>query len=275
MLDRNKESLERQLAGSFEPVPDLGDLAGLHERSMPQKDQLCGPFWGSLVLAATGYPANQDEVALRSGTTLAEGDPAQWLPPGASPRTDYERSIPVAAEEASSGTSAPGLARSIEELSGSALAVIPVAGPWTAATVVSLVELAAETRGCALVANLRSGRLWGSRPPARLLLDFLLGLPVEAPVPDWDCGHFLALVASLSGPGGTLIALRDTYPQLGWGGYHLQPAGAVAAALERGDGCEGGVLCVCEAPTDLAGRIEEAGFELRHWDNGSPDHGDG
>jgi hypothetical protein len=47
----------------------------------------------------------------------------------------------------------------------------------------------------------------------------------------------------------------------------------VAAALERGDGLEGGVLCVCEASsaTTLAGRLEEAGFELRHWDNGSSD----
>ena len=76
-----------------------------------------------------------------------------------------------------------------------------------------------------------------------------------------------------AGPGLGLRALRDTYPELGWGGYHLQPAEAVAAALERSDGLEGGVLCVCEASSaiTLAGRLEEAGFELRHWDNGSSD----
>ena len=255
-------------------VPGARDLAGLHERSIPQRDQLCGPFWGSLALTAAGRPADQDEVALRAGTTLAEGDPAEWLPPGASPRTDYALSIPTATDKASSGTSAPGLARSIEELSENTLEVVPVAGPWTAATVVSLVELAVtKVPECTLVANLRTGRLWGSRPPARLLLDLLLGLPVEAPAPDWDCGHFLAVVATLGGPGGTLVALRDTYPELGWGGYHLQPAGAVAAALERGEGLEGGVLCVCEASSaiTLAGRLAEAGFELRHWDNGSSD----
>ena len=277
-MDRSEGRLGQPVAGSVKLVPGAGGFARLHERSMPQKDQLCGPFWGSLVLSAAGYPADQDEVALRSGTTLAEGDPVAWLPPGAAPRTDYALSIPSAADEASAGTSATGIARSIEELSENALAVLPVAGPWTAATVVSLVELAAaEAPGCMLVANLRPGRLWGSRAPARLLLDFLLGLPVEAPAPDWDCGHFLAMVASLSGPGGTLIALRDTYPELGWGGHHLQPAGVVAAALERGDGREGGVLCVCEAPAAavLAGRLEEAGFELRHWDNGSSDRGDG
>ena len=262
------------LAGAVEVVPGPRDFALLHERAIPQKDQLCGPFWGALTLSAVGHPVNQEEVALRAGTTLAQGDPAGWLPPGASPRTDYATTIPVAADETSSGTSASGVARSIEALSGGTLAVVPVAGPWTADTVISLVEItAAQAPECALIANLRTGRLWGSRAPVRLLLDHLLGLPVEVPPPDWDCGHFLTIAACMSGPGGALIALRDTYPQLGWGGYHLQPARAVAAALERGDGHEGGVLCACEAPAAeaLAGRLGEVGFELRHWDNGSSD----
>ena len=270
--------MTRPLAGEVEVVPGPRDFALLHERSIPQKDQLCGPFWGALILATAGSAASQEEVALRAGTTLAEGDPAGWLPPGASPRTDYTPTIPVAPEEASSGTSAKGVARSIEELSEGTLAVVPVAGPWGAETVVSLVELCvSQAPECALVANLRTGRLWGSRPPARLLLDHLLGLPVAAPPPDWDCGHFLTIAACMSGPGGALIALRDTYPQLGWDGYHLQPAAAVAAALQRGDGREGGVLCVCEARSaeTLTGRLGEVGFELRHWDNGTPDGGVG
>jgi hypothetical protein len=260
------------VAGSVRLVPGARDLADLHAKALPQKDQLCGPFWGSLVLAASGYPASQDEVALQAGTTLAEGDPAEWLPPGASPRTDYSLSLPIG--EASAGTSASGVARSIEALSDNALGVIPVAGPWTAETLVALVEVSASgVPGCTLVANLRTGRLWGSHAPARLLLDHLLGLPAAPPAPDWDCGHFLTIVASVSGPGGALLALRDTYPELGWGGYHLQPAGAVAAALERGDGHEGGVLCVCEASAaaGFAARLDEAGFELRYWDNGTPD----
>ena len=250
------------------------DFALLHERAMPQKDQLCGAFWGSLVLSAAGHAASQDEVALRAGTTLAEGDPADWLPPGASPRADYEAAIPVSPDEAAAGTSAVGVARSIEELSGGTLAVAPVAGPWSAQTVVSLVEIAASVAPeCVLIANLRTGRLWGSHPPARLLLDHLLGRPVQAPPPDWDCGHFLTIAACVSGPGGALVVLRDTYPQLGWGGYHLQPAAAVAAALERGDGHAGGVLYACagSAAATLAGRLGEAGFWLRHWDNGSPE----
>jgi hypothetical protein len=49
----------------------------------------------------------------------------------------------------------------------------------------------------------------------------------------------------------------------------------VAAALERGDGREGGVLCICAAAAEeeLRGRLAAAGFELRHWDNGTPDRG--
>jgi Family of unknown function (DUF6885) len=264
------------LAGAVGIFPGPRDFALLHEREMPQKDQLCGAFWGALTLSAAGHAASQEEVALRAGTTLAEGDPAQWLPPGASPRTDYEATIPVAPDEASAGTSATGVARSIEELSGGALSVVPVAGPWSTETVVSLVEISAsQAPECTLIANLRTGRPWGSHPSARLLLDHLLGRPVKPPPPDWDCGHFLTIAACLGGPGGVLVVLRDTYPQLGRDGYHLQPAGAVAAALERGDGLEGGVLCTCETPAAevLAGRLEEAGFELRHWDNGSPDGG--
>ena len=200
--------------------------------------------------------------------------PAGCLTPGGL-RGNY----PDRARRGFRGNVSDGVARGIEELSGGALAVVPVAGPWSSDTVVSVVEIAAsEVSECALIANLRTGHLWGSRPPARLLLDCMLGRPVEKPPPDWDCGHFLMIAACLAGPGGTLVVLRDTYPQLGWDGHHLQPAGAVAAALERGDGHEGGVLCALPAPAAeaIAGRLGEAGFELRHWDNGSPDReGDG
>ena len=266
--------------GRANPVPEASDLAALHRRELPQKDQLCGAFWGALALTAAGYPADQDQVALRAGTTLAEGDPSEWLPPGASPRTDYRLSIPVADDEPSSGTSATGVARAVEELSGRGLAVVPVAGPWSARTVISLLEIVASavagsSTGCTLVANLRTGHLWGSRPGPALLMEHLSGEPVEPPAADWDCGHFVGIAGSVGGPGGTLLIVRDTYRQLGWDGYHLQPAGAMAAALSRGDGKEGGVLCVCEAAAAgaLAGDLEGAGFDLRHWDNGSADPG--
>ena len=98
---------------------------------------------------------------------------------------------------------------------------------------------------------------------------------MEPPTADWDCGHFVGIAGSVAGPGGSLVVLRDTYRQLGWDGYHLQPAGRLAAALARGDGKGGGVLCVCEAAQAgvLGRKLGEAGFELGLWDNGSADPG--
>lgn len=271
--------METPATGAVRLVPEPSAFAALHEGEMPQKDQLCGAFWGALALAAAGHGADQDEVALSAGTTLATGDPSEWLPPGASPRTDYRLEIPAARDEPSSGTSASGVARAVEELSGGALVVVPVAGPWSAQTVVSLVEAVAsqfpagDPFGCTLVANGRTGHLWGSRPGPRLLLDHLAGRAVEPPPADWDCGHFLGIAGSVAGPGGSLVILRDTYRELGWDGHHLQPAEAVAAALRRGDGKGGGVLCVCGADGagPLAEKLRGIGFELGLWDNGSAD----
>lgn len=266
------------LAGQADLVPDPPDFASLYEAELPQKDQLCGAFWASLALTASGHPADQDEVARRAGTTLAEGDPSAWLPTGAPPRDDYRLRIPTAADESSAGTSALGVARAIEGLSEGELAVVPVAGPWNAETVASLVEIAGSAGvgssfGCVLVANLRTGHLWGSRPNPSLLLDYLAGRPVEPPSADWDCGHFLNIAGSIRSRDSNLLILRDTYRQLGWNGYHLQSAGAVATSLARDDGKEGGVLCICEPETAKAlnDKLDRAGFDLRPWDNGSAD----
>lgn len=261
--------------GPVTVVPGPPNLAALHEQAMPQKDGLCGPFWGALVLSASGRPAEAESVALRAGTVLAEGDPTGFLPPGAAPRTDYRVPLPTTRDGTLAGTSATGLARAVEELSEGKIGVLPVAGPWTAGSVVGLIEVASATPGCLLVANARTGYLWGSRPNPHRLLGHLLGGSDGTVAPDWDVGHFLQVVAAVQGPGGALVALRDTYPGLGWGGHHLQPAGAVAAALERNDGAEGGVLCLCPVSETgtLRGRLEAASFELRQWDNGTPDSG--
>jgi hypothetical protein len=121
------------------------------------------------------------------------------------------------------------------------------------------------------VANVRTALLWGSHADPAALLAALAGESVAAAPPDWDVGHFVGLALLVRGSGGALVLIRDTYRELGVGGYHLQPAGALAAALERGDGAEGGVLCFVPAnETDgLSSQLEQHGFELRHWDNGS------
>jgi uncharacterized protein DUF6885 len=266
-------------------IPGNEALAALHARALPQKHNLCGAFWGALALQAAGFdqvdgePVDQDLVAIRAGTTLPEGDPASFAPRGASPRLDYRLPIPIERGSAASGTAVPALARAIEDLAGGALATVPIAGPWDGPSVLDLVEIAATAAPSALlIANIQSGRLWGSQPSPAALLDHLAGREVDPdpPPPEWDVGHFVSLAATIRGPGGSLVVVRDTYPSLGWLGYHLQPPEALAAALVRGDGRRGGVLAVAtpaEADT-LAARLAEGRFTLGHWDNGTPEPGE-
>ena len=264
-------------------VPALEGLDALHARELPQKDNLCGAFWASLVLRAAGFeevdgqPVDQDLVALRAGSILPAHEDAEPVPPGESSRTDYRLSIPRTDDASISGTAASALARAIEELSQGELRVLPVAGPWEAGRVRRLLDEAGGAGDAvALVANVRTGLFWPSRPEPSLLVAHLAGERVEPGPADWDVGHFVTLVGAAEGSGGTLVVVRDTYASLGWHGYHLQPEEAVAAALERGDGREGGVLCVTPAREAEALRdgLASAGYHVRHWDNGTPDRGD-
>jgi hypothetical protein len=120
-----------------------------------------------------------------------------------------------------------------------------------------------------LIANVRTGRLWTTRPSPVALLSVLAGGDAAVGACEWDEGHFLSLFALMRGAGGSLIGVRDTYRSLGWHGHHLQPPAAVAAALNRGDGREGGVLCVVPSGSAPPLRDALADFELRLWDNGS------
>jgi hypothetical protein len=124
-----------------------------------------------------------------------------------------------------------------------------------------------------LVANVRTGAFWGSRPDPATVLAHLRGERVEPPPADWDVGHFVNLAALVRGPAADLVVVRDTYQELGLAGHHLQPPDRVAAALRRDDGHEGGVLAIAAAAIAgrLRDRLEREGFELRHWHNGTPD----
>ncbi len=147
-----------------------------------------------------------------------------------------------------SGTTAAGLARALERLSGGRLAAIPFAGPWTVATLDGLFDLvAALDRPVTLLANLATRHLWGSHPRAEELLAYLLDGEASGPPPDWDVGHFVCVFGRVGGPGGSLYGVADTYPSLGVGGVHLQPRERLAAAIERRDMPAGGVLVVVDA----------------------------
>jgi hypothetical protein len=240
-----------------------------------QKDNLCGPFWAARVLNESGYPTwdgrpiDADLIALRARTVLPEAHPGSDVPPGAVSLTDYHYELPTAPVE-HSGTSAQRLAQAIEAASSGELRTVSLRGQWNAERVEDLVEEAREM-GVRLIANLRTGRLWGSRPSIEILLGELEGHPVQEPAADWDVGHFVELEMLIRGPKGSLVVVHDSYPSLGWGGRHLQPPRAVAEALLRGDGREGGVLAIAakaqeESVKALAARI---GLEIGAWDNGT------
>ena len=58
----------------------------------------------------------------------------------------------------------------------------------------------------------------------------------------------------------------------GWDGYHLQSPGALAAALQRDDGKEGGVLLFVAAKdkVKVERQAKEKGFEIAPWDKCTP-----
>jgi len=229
-----------------------------------QKDNLCGPFWAARILRDAGFAEwDEDEIALRAGTVLPDPDEGS-VPPGAESRTGYRFELPRAAP-AAAGTAAGALAAAIEAASGEALRCLPLRGPWDAATVEALLGL----RGVRLLANVRTGAFWGSRPELELLLAELRGEQVEGPPPDWDVGHFCELELLVRGPGGSLVVVHDSYPEFGVGGRHLQPPRVVAAALARGDGREGGVLAIGPETAAAEQLARTLGLDMRIWDNGT------
>jgi uncharacterized protein DUF6885 len=244
--------------------------------ALQQKDNLCGPFHAARLLREAGFEEldgellDQDLIALRAGTLLPDVEDGPQVPPGADSLRDYRFELPRVAP-AESGTSAAGLAGAIEAASGGELRCVPLrCAAWDGDAVERLVEAApgVEAR---LLANVSTARLWGSRPPFEALLATLDGEPVDPPAPDWSVGHFVELSRLVRGGIGSLVLVVDSYPTLGWLGRHLQPPAAVAAALGRGDGREGGVLGV--AARERAGALEELargiGLEIGFWDNGT------
>ena len=245
-----------QLLGSAERT------AALHAATLPQKDNLCGGFIGSVALGAFDIDADQDAVAAAAGAILPTGgDPASWLPPGGSPRDDYRLEFERSDDAAITGISAPGLARALTALGDGALDVTPIAGPFTATSVCELIGLADEA-DAALVANIATAPLWGSRPTAEQLAAFLASGVGQGPPADWAVGHFVLLAGLLRGAGGSLVIIRDTYGSLGLDGHHVQPPGRMARALEGR-----GILFVCRAGTTPA----LDGYDISMWDNGTPD----
>jgi len=259
-------------------LPGARRLLEMHARVLPQRDDLCGAFCGSLALGAAGVtagdgePLDQDAVAVAAGSVIsAEPDPG-ILPAGESGRRDYRLEIPRVRDAKLSGTTAAGVRDGIERLASGALVAIPLSGPWSAATLDGIYERAALLeRPVALIANFATHHLWGSHASVAQLLAYLLDGQQAGPDPDWRVGHFACIVGRVRGPRGNLYAVADTYPALGDHGVHLQPRERLAAALERADMPAGGLLIVVHAHDAATIRDDARVLGLREqiWDNGT------
>jgi hypothetical protein len=260
-------------------LPGARELLAVHDRELPQRDDLCGAFCGALALRAAGIeeregePIDQDAVGMAAGSVVSSVPDLSVLPHGEQGRRDYRLALPFVEEADVSGTTASGLVQALNELSGARLSAIPYTGPWTAATLGGLFDVAATlARPVTLVANLATRHLWGSRAGASRLLDYLLdGDEAAGPPPDWDVGHFACVVGRVRGPGGTLYGVADTYPSLGSRGLHMQPEERLAAAIERRDMPAGGMIVVVSAQDALTVRsgAETLGLCEGVWDNGT------
>jgi hypothetical protein len=259
-------------------LPGARALLAAHALQLPQRDDLCGAFCGALALRAAGIeehgdePVDQDAVALLAGSIVSGVRAAGVLPHGEPGRRDYRLSLPFTDDADVSGTTAAGLVAAVHELSDERLVAIPFSGPWTAATLGRLFDLAVvREHPVTLIANLATRHLWGGQVSVGQLLDYLLDGVHAGPEPDWDVGHFVCVIGRLQGPGGTLYGLADTYPSLGRGGIHMQPAERLAAAIERRDMPAGGVIVVaCREDADaLRGGAGAVGLLEGLWDNGT------
>lgn len=261
-------------------LPGARALLSVHARELPQRDDLCGAFCGALALHAAGVMTgsdpgeaiDQDTVALAAGSVVGMRTDPAILPSQEIGRRDYRLTLPFIEDSSVSGTTAAGLAAAVEELSGGRLAAIPFSGPWTPATLDGLFDLtAALERPVTLLANLATRHLWGSHPRVEELLAYLLDGESAGPPPDWDVGHFVCVIGRVSGPGGSLYGVADTYPSLGTGGVHLQPRERLAAAIERREEPAGGMLVVVDVQDAPAVRTGAAALGLVEgmWDNGT------
>jgi hypothetical protein len=259
-------------------LPGARALLEVHARELPQRDDLCGAFCGSLALHAAGLverggePLDQDAVALAAGSFVSRVPDTSALPAGEHGRRDYRIQPPLIDDASVSGTNCAGVLRAIEQLSDERLCALPYAGPWSGEALAGLFDaVAALARPATLIANVATRHLWGSSPGAAQLLGLLLDGADDGPPPDWDVGHFVCVFGRIGGPGGELYGVADTYPALGIGGVHVQPRDRLARSLARPGMAPGGMIAVVAREDVSAVRDAAGACDLREspWDNGT------
>jgi hypothetical protein len=255
-------------------------VAPVHREAGPQPDNLCGPYWVAVALRAAGCAeVTVEEAAVAAGTRVpATGDPRSWLPIGERPHGGSFPGLRRVDDPALAGTSIQGMLEAVEVLSGGSCRSLPIRGhagrSLDGEALAGLIEMILAEPAWLVIPllNLRTGALWGARTPVADALGYLAGRDVVPAPPEWDVGHFVNVAGILRSTRRALLVLRDTYPSLGAGGTHLQPLEAVAAAVRRGDGREGGCLLVVrsEDAAEVEREMKGRGFDVGSWDNGTP-----
>ncbi len=261
------------LGRPIEYLPGGEALIDAHHAEYPQKDCLCGCFGVCIALHSLGFAdVDQDALAVEAGAVTE--DPGQTDLPGGHPgRNDFRVPLPTTGDPDCAGVSAAGLVLATPRVTAGRFVAVAVRAPMTVAQLAGLLDLARRLDGSArLVANADTGQLWPSRPEDEAVRAYLETGVVSALEPDWQVGHFISPFATVTGAGGTLVLVADTYPTLGYSGLHAQPIELLATAITRRDGREGGVLVVCPADSaaDVAAGVADLGLSVGTWDNGSP-----
>ncbi|GHF17998.1 hypothetical protein GCM10017786_59670 [Amycolatopsis deserti] len=157
--------------------------------------------------------------------------------------------IPVTSQDdtASAGSSPASTAAAIAELSGGELTAVVAEGAWTAAALRAILAGVPEL-DVTLVAFVDTADLGAPDTPDRALRDYLDGGLPPFWSSRWRTRNPVFLAGTVSGPGGTLVAIVDGYRSAGRDGVHLQMLDRVVAALR-------GLLLVvpaADAPAALA-----------------------
>ncbi|WP_116109872.1 DUF6885 family protein [Amycolatopsis ruanii] len=140
--------------------------------------------------------------------------------------------IAVASQDdtASAGSSPASAAAAIAELSGGELTAVPAEGAWTAAALRAILAGVPEL-DVTLVAFVDTADLGAPDTPDRALRDYLDGGLPPFWSSRWHARNPVFLAGTVSGPGGTLVAVVDGYRSIGRDGVHLQMLDRVVAAL--------------------------------------------
>lgn len=237
--------------------PGAALLAAAAAPELPQKDDLCGPFWALAAARVFGARVrDQDEAALAAGTLLWTGDS---LPPGIAGRRDYRVELPATDDADRAGTDRGGVARAVVRLTGGAAAVLEITDParrWDADGLRGLFETVSSVdRSVVVLANVATEQYLLPAEPGAGERYLATGDTAGYRSGGWRAGHFVAVLGWREGRAGRLYRVHDSYPldptaAAGSAEIHDQPEEAFRAALSR-PGRGAGALLLVGSPATL------------------------